>query len=180
MPGVKTNENIIDLIAEATWVSCLTDTQEEAKAFEMAANLWVEGHPFQLAECPFEEHVPFKAFFLAFEAGAYDDGWACYCHCSWVLHPKLRSIRDALVEAEKFCDTDGVSSLFLEWVVFGDDGLTMDEELPDGRPLCVYDPELRIFVVHQREVDEYLVCGGYGTVHLEKIDTRAFEHAAGS
>lgn len=170
------NELIIDLIAEATWIACLTETAEGAEAFAHAANTWVALHPFQLAECPFEEHVPQRAFYLSFEAAEYGERWACYVDCSWVLKPRLQSIRDAMQEAERCCDVGGPSSLFLEWLVFGDEDLV--DELPDGRPLFIFDPELRICVVHQREVDEYRVCGGFGTIRLEKLETRAFREVA--
>ena len=168
----NTNPHLIDLVAEATWVSCCVKSEDEANAFAIAANAWAAEHPFQLHECPFEEHIPLKAFWLNFEAGEYNCAWACYCHCAWVLKHRFETIADAAKEGEKYFDLEGVSPVFLEWIIFGDepDG----DELPDGRPLYVYDPELRIYhAEYQRSVDEYLLRGGYGRIVVEKVDSRA-------
>lgn len=166
--------SIIDLVAEATWVACCMDTAAQAHAFEVAANAWVRDNPFQLYECAFEEHVPGTAFFLSFEAGEFDRGWACYCHCGWVLHRRFPSIEAAMEEARKYFDQEGLSSLYLEYLVFGDEDC---EVLPDGRPCYVYDPELRIFVAKDHHVEEYLLSGEHKAVMIELIDSRPFQPA---
>ena len=171
------NHTIIDLVAEATWVALLVGSAADAAAYASAANVWVAANPFQLSQCPFEEHVPPKAFCLNFEAGEYDERWACYCHCSWVLKHHFASVADAAKEGEKYFDLDGVSPIFLEEILFGDENCDEDE-LPDGRPLYVYDPELKIYSAHQHNVDEYILRGGYGRIVIEKIDGSAASPAA--
>ena len=160
----------IDLIAEATWVSCCVESPAEANGFALAANQWADLHPLQLTECPFEEHIPKTAFAVQFVAGDYEGGWACYCHCSWILQRHCRTVHEATLEARRYFDEDGVSYLSFEWMVFGD-----HETLPNGSPLYVFDPEIRIYeVLDCQNIDEYLLSGGYDAIVVEKVRRQTF------
>ncbi len=115
---------------------------------------------------------------MDFEVARYDEGWGSYCYCAWVLKHRFASVADAASAAERYFDDDGVSYLSLEWLIFGDEEYS--EELPDGRPLYLFDPELRIYDnIAGESVDEYLLSGGYGAVVVQKVSSKSFSRAAG-
>lgn len=157
-----------DLVASATWISCIA-AQQEAEAFAEAANQWVEARTdVPLSECPFEEHIPKQAIIVDFEAAESEGGhWCVYVYCAWTLND-YSSVAEAAHEAEQYFDEQGISCTALESLIFGDSYGA--DSLDDGRPLFVFNPELCIYDYDTNpDATVYLLVGAQGAIVLEKL-----------
>lgn len=158
----------ISLVATGTWLSCPANTKAQAAAVASAANHWAASNRTRLAQCPFEEHIPPTGFSVSFVAAEFQGRWGCYCDCSWILESSFRSVHDATLAADKYCDPSGVSPLVLESIVFQQ--RIPAAANPDELHFYIFAPELCVYCRDGKHLDIYRLSGGVGAVTSKKIE----------